>query len=371
MSTKLQWLVPCYFDVDENADADEEIILNITNDVKHILTLEISEKKIEYGYNYGLKTFVSEEVEKVLIKILPKFRNGFVNTDRIQEYIYENLGKIYSYFNVDNDYKNWNYSNGIVIVETHLTRKTPIPSRDQVKKMNSIPDGFLHSYHQYSALQKEISFLFLSALHLTYPTKSVMGLNATFSGGIIHFLSGKRNFHANLKTDVFMHHVLITKSRIKSLKSNLSGIAKVWDCNLWSLKRYLIAVESDVNDMDKLLDLVYALEGLFEKNASSDFIKLFCIVHLSTNKNEARKLKSILDSVFKIRNEIAHGGIHYQGYEYVKVDGKDILSQDLYWEMKVIVSTLIKMGINKILQNKDIRNLNFKIDDLYDKIYTS
>ncbi|MCF2218307.1 hypothetical protein H9Q08_03205 [Chryseobacterium sp. PS-8] len=371
MSTKLQWLVPCYFDVDENADADEEIILDITNDVKHILTLEISEKKIEYGHNYGLKTFVSDEVEKVLIKILPKFRTGLVNSDRIQEYIMENLGKIYLYFNVDEDYKKWHYTSGIVIIETHLTRKTKIPSRDQIKTMNSIPHGFLQSYHQYNALQKEISFLFLSALHLTYPTTSFMGLNSTFNGGIIHFFSGKRHFYENLKTDVFMHHVLITQSRVENLKSNLSGIAKVWNCNLWSLKRYLIAVESHVDDMDKLLDLVYALEGLFEKNTSSDFIKLFCIIHLSKNKNEARKLKAILDSVFKIRNEIAHGGFHYRGYEHIKVNGKEILSQDLYWEMKVIVSTLIIMGINRILQNKDIRNLNFKIDDLYDRIYTS
>ena len=30
-------------------------------------------------------------------------------------------------------------------------------------------------------------------------------------------------------------------------------------------KRYLISVESHVEDMDKLLDLVYAMEGLFEK----------------------------------------------------------------------------------------------------------
>ncbi|KFF76058.1 hypothetical protein HX13_01580 [Chryseobacterium sp. P1-3] len=81
------------------------------------------------------------------------------------------------------------------------------------------------------------------------------------------FISSQRRetFYEDLKTDVFMHHVLITKSRIINLKNNLSGIAKVWDCNLWSLKRYLISVESHVEDMDKLLDLVYAMEGLFEK----------------------------------------------------------------------------------------------------------
>jgi len=96
-----------------------------------------------------------------------------------------------------------------------------------------------------------------------------------------------------------MHHVLITKARIKNLQQNLSGVATVWNCNLWSLKRYLIGVESHAEDMDKLLDLVYAMEGLFERNASSDFIKLFCIIHLSKNKNDARKMKGVLDAVFK------------------------------------------------------------------------
>lgn len=43
MSTKLQWIVPCYFDTDDSSD--DEIILDITDDIKHILTLNISEKK--------------------------------------------------------------------------------------------------------------------------------------------------------------------------------------------------------------------------------------------------------------------------------------------------------------------------------------
>jgi len=368
MSTKIQWLIPCYFDTDDSSD--DEIILDITNDVKHILTLNISEKKVEFGFNYGLKTFTSDEIEKVLIKVLPKFRTGLVDDDRVQNYISNNLGKIYSYFNVDRGYKNWHYSTGVVVIETHLSRNTLIPSRAQIKNLNSIPYDFVQSYNQYTALQKEISFLFLSALHLTFPTTSVMGLNSVFSGGIIHFSTSKRNFYENLKTDVFMHHVLINKERIKNLKQNLSGIAEVWDCNLWSLKRYLIGVESHAVDMDKLLDLVYAMEGLFEKNASSDFIKLFCIIHFSKNKNDAKKMKGILDSVFKVRNEIAHGGIHYRGYEYIKLNGKEVLSQDLYWEMKVIVSQLIILGINKLLKNKEIRNLSFKIDDLYEKIYS-
>ena len=77
-----------------------------------------------------------------------------------------------------------------------------------------------------------------------------------------------------------------------------------------------------------------------------------------------------MGSSIKIRNEIAHGGFHYQGYEYIKLNGKEVLSQDLYWEMKVIVSQLIILGINKILKNKEVRNLSFKIDDLYDKIYS-
>lgn len=197
MSTKLQWLVPCNFDTDDNSD--DEIILDITNDVKHILTLNISEKKVEFGFNYGLKTFVSDDIEKVQIKILPKFRSGLVDRDRVQKYISNNLGQIYSYFTVDNNYKNWHYSTGVVIIETHVSRKTLIPSRNQIKNLNSIPYDFIQSYNQYKALQKEISFLFLSALHLTFPTTSVMGLNSIVYEGIIHFNSKRKNFTKILK----------------------------------------------------------------------------------------------------------------------------------------------------------------------------
>lgn len=105
------------------------------------------------------------------------------------------------------------------------------------------------------------------------------------------------------------------------------------------------------------------------KNTSADFIKTFCSLRLGNDKTEAHKIKSTLDSAFKIRNEIAHGAQHYRGYEKIKLNGKEILSQDLYWDLKFIVSQILILAINKLFKNKDLKNLNFKIDDLFDMVY--
>lgn len=187
--------------------------------------------------------------------------------------------------------------------------------------------------------------------------------------GILHINSFSKNFYTNFETSDYMHHVLIDEKRLESLKSNITGLSKVWHCNLWSLKRYLIAVKSNSLDMDNMLDLIYSLEGLFEKNTSSDFIKLFCIAKLCANKNEALLMKNKLDLVFKLRNDITHGGKYYRGYEKLNLNGKEILSQHLYWDMKEIVSTMLVHAINKLIKNRDMKNLVFKTDDFFQELY--
>lgn len=166
-----------------------------------------------------------------------------------------------------------------------------------------------------------------------------------------------------------MHHILITKSRIKDVTDNISGLSKAWHHNLWALKRYLIAVRSNLVDMDNLLDLIYALEGLFEKHASSDFIKLFCVLSLSSNKKEAHELKNMLDLAFKIRNEIAHGSTYYHGYESMELNGKKILAENIYWKMKTLVCRMLIKAISKLINTPNMKNLIFKKDDLFNLVY--
>ncbi|MFV8344218.1 hypothetical protein [Flavobacterium sp. XS2P39] len=367
MKTTIQWFIPCYFNTENGHD--DEIILDITDSVKNIFSNDVAGKKIEYGFNHGLKNVTQNQISKVKIKILPRFMSGFVNENRIVEFIEENSSKIYSHFNTDN-YKKWNHNLGVVCIQVTMNYNTnSIPTRNEIKdfRFNQI---FLTEYHKNKAILQEISSFFLSALHLTFPTRSIMMWNDNpINDGIMHLNSVKKNYFTSMNTDNFMHHVLIVEQQLDNLKTNIQGLSKVWHLNLWSLKRYLIAVKSNLVDMDNLLDLIYSLEGLFEKNTSSDFIKLFCSASLCKKHNDAKKMKSKLDLVFKLRNEMAHGGLHYQGYEKIKLDGKEILSQELYWDMKTIVSQMLILSISKLLKNTEMRNLNFKTDDFFDILY--
>ncbi|KNB61190.1 HEPN domain-containing protein [Chryseobacterium sp. Hurlbut01] len=367
MSTIIQWFIPCYFNTDDGNN--DEICIDITDDIKTIFSKNLAEKKVEFSYNYNLQFFKPNSFLSVKIYILPRFTSGYANENRLTEYIENNSNKIYSYFKVDSGFKNWHYALGTVRIETVIKENYHLPSRNEIKEFNFKSD-FVGDYHKFVSLNKEILAIFLASLHLTFPTKSIMGWNDNpINDGILHFSSNQRHFFESLKTNQGMHHVLITKSRLNDLKQNLSGIADVWDSNLWSLKRYLIAVKSNQIDMDNLLDLLYALEGLFDKNTSADFIKTFCSLRLGNDKIEAHKIKSTLDSAFKIRNEIAHGAQHYRGYEKIKINGKEVLSQELYWDLKFIVSQILILAIIKLLKNKDMKNLNFKIDDLFDIVY--
>ena len=130
-----------------------------------------------------------------------------------------------------------------------------------------------------------------------------------------------------------------------------------------AFERYLNAVESDQISMDNLLDLIYSLEGLYGKNTSSDFVKISCMVMMCNTRKDARKLKALLDLAYRIRNDIAHGERSYDTYDYVTLDGKEILAQTVYWEMKTVVACMLIKAISKLIKNEDMRNLRFNTDD--------
>tara|TARA_R110000787_G_scaffold191834_1_gene303396 strand:+ start:329 stop:1435 length:1107 start_codon:yes stop_codon:yes gene_type:complete len=366
MSTKVKWIVPCYFNTD---NLDNEIEFDLTHCTKKIIENEVWNRDFEYGNRGILKDVDPKDIINANAKILPRFTSGYVNEKRIIEYVSVHCNKIHSYFKTEN-YKDWYYSLGVVVIEIDLNYKSKtVPSKKQVQDFNFDSD-FLRTYHIHVALLKEVSSVFLASLHLTYPTRSIMSWNdSPVNDGIFYIASGRKKYITKLNTDSFMHHILINKNRLDDVQVNINGLSSVWHLNLWSLKRLLISVKSNLISMDNLLDLIYALEGLFEEKASSDFIKMFTIVSLSNDKKEARKVKEILDKAFKIRNEIAHGSSSFDGYEKIKISGKEILSQDIYWEMKVIVIRMVINAINKLKETKGMKNLNFKSDDLFNLIY--
>jgi len=364
MTTFSRWIVPCYFT--EKSYKTDPIVFDLTGHLKLILNNEVWNRKFDYGFSPGLKNTNPSEIKNASIKIFPRFISGYVNEKRIPELIEQICGKLPNYLKIGN-YKNWSHHIGFTIIEVEYYNKTSnIPSKKDLTGniITNCDIEFIENYHQQLAVLKELSSFFLSGLHLTFPTESIMmRTDSPLNDGFFQIKSGQKNYASKVVTNTFMHEILIETNKIKTVEINLSGLASVWHYNLWSLKRFLNAVESDQLSMDNLLDLLYALEGLFEKNTSSDFIKSMCLLSLCKTKKEAIKMKNILDVAYSIRNDIAHGGQSYDPYDRVKLEGKDILAQMIYWKMKTIVAAMIIKAISKLINNHNLKNLRFNTDD--------
>jgi len=367
MSTISRWVVPCYF-TEENRKTDQ-INFDLTYHLKLMLKNKVWDRKFAYGFSTGLSKTNPSEISHASIKIFPRFISGYVNEKRIPDLIESTCGKIPTHLKLRN-YKEWSHRIGFAIVEVEYTYKfNNIPSKKDLTE-DPIPHyemEFIEKCDQHIAVLKELSSFFLAGLHLSFPTESSMTRNEfPINDGFYQIKSGRKNYVRKIATNSFMHKILIETSKIKNVEINLNGLASVWHYNLWSLKRFLNAVESDQLSMDNLLDLVFALEGLFEKNTSSDFIKSMCILSLCKTKKEAQKTKNLLDIAYSIRNEIAHGGQSYDPFDKVKLDGKETLAQMIYWKMKTIVAVMVIKAISKLLNDNSLRNLRFSYNDFID-----
>ena len=369
MSTISRWILPCYHT--DSRHSTEPITIDLTNNLNLILSNEVWNRKFEYGFTGGLKNTDVNDIKRASIIIYPRFISGMVNENRIPELIEKHCGKLPEYLKVEN-FKNWSHNIGFSIIEVEY--KSPLKTIPVKKDFDGyIPNwnkDFLNAYQRHFAVLKELKFFFLAGLHLSFPTTSIIIRDDNpINDGFFQISSGKRKYAILKASSSFMHEVLIEKDKLKNLIGNLNGLATKWHFNLWTIKRYLTAVESYQISMDNLLDLLFALEGLFNKNTSSDFIKMTCILNLATTKNEAKRLKEILDTGFRIRNDIAHGERSYDLYDKIKIGGKEKLAQDIYWEIKVIVAQMIIIATSKLITNQNMRNLKFIEDDFLDLIY--
>lgn len=367
METIIKWILPCYFNTQN--ESDKEMTFDLTPNFKEIVKNEFWNRPFEFGFSNIFKDIDFDKVIRITIKVKPRFTSGMVNPQRLIEFVENEIKTVPEYLKIDN-YSKWNQDYGIVIIElTHEFEIEELPNEEDVQK-GRYTSGFVREYNLVKSLLKEIASHFIAGIHLTYPTHSILNWNEDpINVGIINFERNKRVYATTFSTDMFMHHVLIDTKRIETLIGNLQGLSKVWHHNLWSLKRYMISLQSNRASMDNLLDLLYALEGMFDKGASADFIKLFCITSLASNKKEAENYKGILDKAFQIRNDIVHGAKYYTGYEKIKINGKETLAESIFWEMKTVLTLMLVKAIVKLLKNKEMKNLYFNSEDLLNNIY--
>jgi len=336
MTTISRWVVPCYF-TEENHKT-KPIIFDLTSHLKKMLLNEVWNRKFSYGFSSGLKNTNPDDIRTATIKIFPRFISGHVNGARLQELIHEHCGKLPSHLKIKS-YKDWSYSLGCVILETEYLMSTAnIPTKKDLTE-DVVPryEGkFVEAYHRHLAVLKELASFFLASLHLSFPTESFMMKNDNpIIDGYFQIQSGRHIYASKVATNAFMHEILIQTSKFSNIETNLNGLGEVWHYDLWPLNRFLKAVESDQISMDNLLDLIYSLEGLFDKNTSAEFVKTMCVLNLCQTRKEARAMKNFLDLAYKIRNDIAHGGLSYDPTETIKLEGREILAQDFFGKLRV------------------------------------
>lgn len=369
MSTFTRWVVPCYF-TEEKYQTDP-IEFDLTEHLKLILSNEVWNRKFDFGYGQALKNIDPKEITNAKILVFPRFISGYVNKNRIQQLI-DKYCDIISGQTACDSYKNWSHQIGFAIIEIQYSFEIDnFPIYDETDEFPPKYDRqFITYYHQNKAALEELAFFFLAALHLSFPSSSIMlpDENPLIDGFYQLMSNGK--MHLRRKgSNAFMHQVLIETSKISNVHSNLKGLASVWHYNLWPLQRFLKAIESDQLTMDNLLDLLYSLEGLFRKSTSSEMIKTMCIVTLCSTKKEAKRIKEVLDTSYKIRNDIVHGERSYDSNDPIKIGGEGTIAEIVFWELKVIVARMLIKAISKLMKDSQLRNLCFNEDDFINSIF--
>lgn len=362
--TTTKWILPCNLYLNEyGSDAFE---IDLTKYLKIILNNEVWKRVHEYGFSLGLKKTKSTEIKKAIVTILPNFIEGSLDRNRIGKSIDEQCGKSLKDFNISS-YKTWPYNKGFLSIQIDYNFPLNyLPPKSFNEDLIYFPKimKVMEFKDQKLGVSKELAHLFLAALHLCFPMKSLfLSDQNPLLDGFFYIRSTGKSYISKQYLNKFQHPIFYDKNKSNYIVEILEILAKVWSKDLWPIKRYLIAVESDQISNDNLLDLIYSLEGLFEKNVSSQFIKTMCILIICKSKQEANDLKWTIDKAFYIRNEIAHGGKYFGYLEELK-NGK--LVQDIYWDMKTIVAKMIIYCLKKMSLNEKSNNLVLNTQDFID-----
>lgn len=364
MGSYIRWGVPCNY---SKNGVQELIEFDFTEHINAMFSNKVWERKYDYGDSEYLEQFKPGDIKSCKITIVPRILFGISKSNRNEKIILERFGELPDDLKIEN-FLGDNNSMGLIIFE--LEYNYFIAELPEDNTIYSYTSQFLYEYNKANALLQEIGAFFLAGLNLLFVKKTtLMKSEHPIHNGMLQMVSGEKKYFHHEPTSLFTHYVFIEDIEIKEIDFTFRILCSVWHYNLWSVRRYLIAMESSKINMDNLLDLIYALESLFQKNTSTDFIKTMCVVQFSPNKEEAKNLYSYLTKIFNIRNEMVHGGITYSVTDIINLKNKKVPAEEFYWVMKRIVGTMILRAIFKLVKDQNQKNLRYSAEDLWDKIY--
>ena len=356
-NTTFTFIVPAWY----VTKSDDDLNRDCTEIVQSMLKNEVWTRGFDYGYSGALKSVKPEDIIKVqatitwlkdqhcgqaLADTIPRFVPGFKKS-QVRKLLWTG----------------WRQNYFVTTIE--LAR-----SFNETDKSNFSME-YISTFHEAVAINKEVSALLKAALQLVFhfthmpmhASEERRGFGLVFirSGGGLHVEGSPSTTHT--------YPAILEPESASAFQSVFQLLADRWHFPLWPIHRFLKALPDSFADVEGILDLLFALEGLFEKNASSGLMRLTCAVLCSQRMSNARKVDEILKKAFLIRNEIVHGGKSYTGLEKHKSSTGEKISWEIFWDLKTIVAGMIRLALEKLAASPDMRNLRILSDDVLARVF--
>ncbi|MDO3645303.1 hypothetical protein [Mucilaginibacter sp. L3T2-6] len=303
-----------------------------------------------------------DSIEQVKIKLYPFTVAPMSNTNEAERIIEAEIGKFPDFQHIINR-GNLRHAHGLVIVEIKFngdftySENLKLDEEKDIEKVLNWNIDFDILRLRMISIANDICSFFIFGLHLTYPTHSNSHESTKPQSSGLLFMAGNTKYVLDEHSDILAYPLLVEKERFDTLKEIWAMLAKVWHKDIWSFHRFIKAVRSDYITIDNFLDLVFTLESFFGNDTSTETMRLVSSLIVAKNKSEASKINQLLIDCFRIRNEVAHGGVHYRLYDKIprkpKGDEKHKMILELFWELKNLNISLMVYGIQKLINDRN------------------
>ncbi len=366
MSTKFIWTLPAFY----QTPTGQSLEFDLTEYGKKILTNKVWERGFDYGYTDSLKKLNPDDVIQIGITITP-LPHGTLAFDKPENILQKFCGRVPEHTEVISHANLSNWIRNFLVIEAEFGFESEVPKsityRDEPLSME-----FVETFHRLVAFAEELGALFRATTHLMFhsdfPIMPSM-VSRSQGGGLIYVESNKKWLFDLWSTATYTFPAIYMEPHLEDFKTLLDLMANLWHFPIWPVHRFLKALNAEYIEMENLLDLLYALEGVFPKNTSSEFIRIASALFLSNNRKEAIEINEVLKQAFQIRNDIVHGAQHYTGMEKVNLEGQEVLSQKVFWKVRRIAANMIYVAIQKLVHTQGMRNLRINVQDLLEKTY--
>ncbi len=342
--------------------SEDDLIRDCTETVRSLLKNEVWKRGFDYGFSGALMGIKPEEVIRVHVTItsLTEFHCGKPLMD-IAEKLVPRFPRSDAHNNVD---IGWRQNYLVTTIELART------FRDNDESKRSME--YVTAFHEAMAINKEVSALIKAAIQLVYHCV-YMPLNSSqgrWGVGLAFIHSASKIHTEEIRDYTHTYPAILEPESRNSFEHVFQLLAERWYFSLWPIHRFLKAIPGEFAEVEGILDLLFALEGLFEKNASSDLIRLTSAILCSRHLSNARQVDDLLKRAFSIRNEIVHGGKSYTGLEKQNTSKGEKIVWEIFWDLKTVVAGMIRLSLEKLVVNPEMRNLRFLADDVLTRVFS-